>query len=490
MFASLHLPDFTALAVLRARPEVRRLPYAVLEVAPDAMLEKVKLPLLAVNDLARATGIDAGWPLNRALVRCPDLLVLPPHPPGEAELLREMISLAESLTPDLEIAAKDTLLLDLSRCSSRQAAGLGWLEMPDGELHYTKAPTPDLARLAVRHADCHGRQVAPDDLKPLPLELLGWLPGGADLLPLLKDWGLSRLGDFMALPRQDLIERLGRRAGEWHDLLHAKTCRLLRLHRPPESLAQSMDFEEPVAFTEPLAFAFKRLLHSLSARLAARHVAVKTLRLAFHLESGARLTREIRLPEPRVAAAELLRPVQVLLDALKPAEAIMGVTLDADATAPTAAQRDWFVRQLPRPEQWSDTLAQLEALLGPGKVGIPVPPATHRPDEFRLRPGTGAAVPAMEGGAFPACPVPLHRFRPPHEIAVAHDAGPRPLALLTGPHRGEIVECRGPFRHSGDWWDPCQEWKRLEWDVRLSSNRLLRLAFLPPDRWRLDGVYQ
>lgn len=489
MFAALHLPGFKALAVLRARPEVRQVPYAVLEVAPETVLEKVKLPLLAVNDRARATGIDAGWPLNRALVRCPDLQVLPPHPAGEAELLREMIAQAESLTPDLEIASPDTLLLDLSRCTSRQAAGLGWLEMTDGELHCTKAPTPDLALLAVRHAECHGRHVTPAELMPLPLGLLGRLSGGAEMLPLLQDWGLSRLGDFMALPRQDLIERLGPRAGAWHDVLHAKTCRLLRLHRPPENLAQSLDFEEPVVSTEPLVFAFKRLLHALSARLAARHVAVKVLRLAFHRESGALLAREIRLPEPRVAGDDLLRPVQVLLDSLKPGEAVLGVTLDAETTAPTAAQRDWFLRQLPRPEQWADTLAQLEGLLGPGKAGIPVPPASHRPDDFQLRPGDGTAMPA-ESGVFPASSIPLRRFRPPHEIAVAHDAGPRPLALLTGPYRGEIVESRGPFKHSGDWWDPQQEWRRLEWDIRLSGCHLLRLAFLPPDRWQLDGVYQ
>lgn len=477
-----------ALAVIRGRAEARGVAFGVLEVAPEAVMEKVKLPLLAVNELARRTGIEAGWPLNRALVRCPDLVVLPPNPQGEAELLGEMIALAESLTPDIEISAKDTLLLDLSRSTSRQAAGLGWLEMSDGELRHVTAATPDLARLAVRHAECHGRHITSEDLKRLPLELLGWLPGGAEMLPLLRDWGLSRLGDFMALPRQDLIARLGRGAGEWHDLLHAKTCRLLRLYRPPESMAQTMEFEDAVTSSEPLVFAFKRLLHALSARLAARHVAVRELRLVFHLESGARLERRIRLPEPRVAEEDLLRPILVLLDALKPEGAILGVTLDAETTAPTASQRDWFIRQLPRPEQWADTLARLEGLLGEGRVGIPVPPVGHRAEDFRLLPGDGTAVP-VDGGAFPDSPVPLHRFRPPWEVAVAHDAGPRPLALLTGPHRGEIVECRGPFKGSGDWWDPRQEWKRLEWDVRLANDRLLRLAFLPPDRWVVEGRY-
>ena len=491
MFAALHLPDLGVLAALRANPACKEKPCAVLELDPDIAVEKVKLSLQAVNDIARGTGIDAGWPLNRALVRCPDLQVLPPHPENEAALLSELISLGESLTPDLEIAGRDTLLLDLSRTSSRHAARLGFLEMGDLLPVHVRADTPDLARLAVRHGSCSGRHVTRADIGGLPLGLLAHLPEGSDFMPLLGDWGLETLGDLMRLPRQALAERLGPQAGEWHDLLNGKTCRLLRLHRPPESLEQSMEFEEPVIAAETLVFAFKRLLHALSARLAARHVAARELRILFHLEGGARLLRTIRLPEPRVEESELLRPVQVLLDSLKTGSGITGITLDAEAALPTAAQKDWFIRQMPRPERWTDTLAQLEALLGPGKAGIPSPPANHRPDDFHLRPADGTA-PAAQGGTLPSCPVPLRRFRPPCKVAAAFESGPglpRPLALLTGPYRGQITDYRGPFKHSGHWWDPQTAWGRLEWDVRLADQRLLRLAFCPPDCWLIDGVY-
>ena len=252
-----------------------------------------------------------------------------------------------------------------------------------------------------------------------------------------------------------------------------------------------MDFEEPVTSTEPLVFAFKRLLHALSARLAARYVAVKTLRIVFHLERGGVFFREISLPEPRVEEGELLRPIQVLLDSLKTGSSVIGLTLDVETTQPTAAQRDWFIRQLPQPERWTDTLAQLEALLGSGKVGIPVPPPTHRPDDFRLLPADGNA-PHPQGGFLPTNSLPLRRFRPAAPVMVAADADPRqprPLALLTGPHRGQVMEARGPFRHSGHWWDPEAAWQRIEWDVRLAGDQLLRLAFTPPDRWVIDGLY-
>ena len=494
MFAALHLPDLTITAALRNSPELRRKPCAILEadVDPEAIVEKIKLPLQAVNDLARDTGIVAGWPLNRALVRCPDLQVLTPDPEGEAELLREMIAQAESITPDLEIAGKDTLLLDLSRTSSRHAARLGELEVADVWPHCSRAATPDLARLAVRHESCHERTVTPDDIGKLPLGLLHFLPGGEEFLPLLKDWGLATLGGFMKLPRQELTARLGPQAGEWHDVLNGKTCRLLRLHRPPESLAQTMDFEDAVTGTESLVFAFKRLLHALSARLAARHVAVKTLKITFHLERGGVIFREIRLPEPRVEEGELLRPVSVLLDSIRTGSSVAGLTLDVETTLPTAAQRDWFIRQLPQPERWTDTLAQLEGLLGSGKVGIPEPPLSHRPDDFRLRSADGVAT-LIASTSLPSCPLPLRRFRPAAPVMVAADADPlqpRPLAVLTGPYRGQVMEIRGPFRHSGHWWDPQAAWQRIEWDVRLAGDHLLRLAFTPPDKWLIDGFYQ
>lgn len=485
MFAALHLPDLPVIAALRACPEARGRPCAVLALDPGALLEKVKLPLRAVNGAARGTGIEAGWPLNRALVRCPDLRVLSPSPAGEEALLRELVAQAERLTPDLEIAARDTLVLDLSRCTARQAAGLDGVVVADGEPRHVRAATPDLACLAVRWPGCHGRTVAPDDLRGLPLGLIGD-PG---LLDLLESWGLRTLGDFMGLPRASLTERLGPRAGEWHDVLQGKTRRLLRLHRPPESLAQEIDFEDAVAGLEPLVFTCKRLLHALTARLAARHVAVRALRVRLRLESGALLERTLRLPEARVAEADLLRPLQGWLEGLALESAVVGLELDAEAVPPTAAQRDWFVRQLPRPEQWHDTLARLEALLGPGRIGIPVPPGNHRPDDFSLRPGAEPGGAAADEGALPASSLPLRRFRPPHGIAVAFEAGPRPLALLSGPVRGEVAGFRGPFRHSGDWWDPERAWQRLEWDVMLADQRLVRLAFVPPDRWELEGVY-
>jgi protein ImuB len=487
MFAALHLPDFPVAAALRNQPAARDFPCAILAVRGPRDPQE-KLPLLSINRAARTAGIAPGWPLNRALVRCPDLRVIPRDLAAETALRDELVFLGESLTADVEMTAPDCVTLDLSCRTTPVGAALDGLSLAGAEIHHARADTPDLAHLAARHEATRGRVVTPADLAPLPLGVLGSLSQDPASLALLDLWGLRTLGDFMKLPRQALVERLGPEPGRWHDLLHGKSCRLLRLHRPPESFAQSFDFEDAAVSLDPVVFALKRLLHTLAGRLASRHLAASSLDFRLVLESGGELARRIRLPEPQAAVEGMLAPLQTLLESLRPDAPVAALQLDAETTFATAAQREWFGRYLPQPERWAETLAKLEALLGPGRVGIPAPPESFRPDSFTLHLAAVSAPPT-----HPDCPLPLHRFRPPREIAVAYesrDRQPWPMALLNGPHPGEITGRRGPFPASGAWWEPAGAWQRLEWDVQLAGGQLLRLVFQTPDRWTLEGIYR
>ncbi|NQX02571.1 hypothetical protein HQ447_18085, partial [bacterium] len=110
MFAAFHIPDFPVVAALRGQPQ-GALPSAILAIrSPHEVQEK--LPLLALNRAARDAGIQPGWPLNRALVRCPDLRIIPRDPAAESALRDELVFLGESLTPDVEITAADAVVLD------------------------------------------------------------------------------------------------------------------------------------------------------------------------------------------------------------------------------------------------------------------------------------------------------------------------------------------------------------------------------------------
>ncbi len=491
MFAALHIPDFPMVAALRSWPDGRGRPCAVLD-SPAGTARRAKPGLLAVNPAARVAGIAAGWALNRALVRCPHLSLLERDLPAEALLHEELFRIGDSLTPDVEITAADCMLLDLSLRKMGVDRLFETIDSNSVNIVYSQSVTPDLAHLGVLHEATRGRVVGAVELGVLPLDVLGLLGGGGAGLARLHEWGLRTLGDFMKLPRQALAERLGPEVARWHDVLHGKICRLLRLHRPSESLFQTLDFEEPVVSLESLVMALRRLLHTLAARLEARHLAAERLDLRLVLETGVELSRQLRLPEPQSTLESLLAPLRAWLESLRLEAAVQQLELDAGATFGSAAQREWFGRSLPQPQRWAETLAKLEALLGPGRVGIPVPPTSHQPDAFTLHPAAGATPAFPDAGFQPVTALPLHRYRPPSQIAVAselRDGRPWPLALLSGPHPGRIVDWRGPFPVSGAWWEAAAAWQRLEWDIQLESGELLRLVYQTPECWQLEGIY-
>lgn len=415
-----------------------------------------------------------------------------PELPAEAEqaFQSRLLELAESLSPDFEHHRPNTLIADLAGCRPPKI----W-NSPLPGLRLVFAETPDLAHLAAMvDAPFCSKPMELADFDPLPLGILSAanVPGCESFLPVLRLWGLGTLGDFRCLPRQEIAERMGPAAIRAHDVLHGKIRRLLTLQRPSESYLLHLEFETPIASLEALIFQANRGLQTLCTRLEANHRAAGKIRFALSLESGAGMQRALQLPDPLSSPAALLNPLLTLFETLRVPSGIVAMELELEPVLPLATQREWLGRQLRQPARWPDTLARLEALLGPGRVGIPQPDDNHRPDAFSLHPASGDVPQPRENRRSAASPLPLRRFRPPLAVAVASTGSRsrlRPLALLTGPHPGPITRLRGPFPLSGDWWNPGCAWQRIEWDIELESHHLFRLVFLPPDQWQLDGAY-
>ncbi len=462
----------------------------------DGMTGKMrdKLPILALNREGWLAGLAPGWALGRALVRCPLLRVVERDFEAEKKLREELFTLAESISADVEATAEDAVVMDLAMVRGDWEKMLCALHLEGVEVCWAVAETPDLAHLAVRFPETQGRRASLREMEELPISVLEVLGGKGRTLELLGMWGLGCVGDFMKLPRQGIAERLGPEAGRWHDVLHGKVCRLLKLHRLPESFLQEMDFEEGVGVLDQVIFGLKRMLHSLAGRLAARHLAAGALELKLGMERGGEVLRRLRFPEPQTSVEGMLAPLQTMMEAVKLESAVVWVTLDAEVTFAVAGQREWFGKNLPQPERWAETLAKLEAMLGAGRVGVPVRENTFQPDSFTIN-QVGERVAVVEDDLVDIgadCVLPLRRFRPPHEVAVASEVNgvfPIPLAILTGMRKGEILRRRGPFLASGGWWDAAQAWQRLEWDVELKDG-VVRLAFLRPERWEMGGCYE
>jgi protein ImuB len=399
--------------------------------------------------------------------------------------------LARGFTPRVEVLRPELVLLDL--------AGLrrNW---PDPHalaeaLHSTAAArglatsvalaaSRGVALLVARGRE--GVTVVPwgqetASLAPLPLELLQL---SDEWQALLQRWGVTTLGELAALPERGVRERLGEPG-----------VRLLRLARgaddtplvatpAAESFAFTLDLDWPVDGLEPLTFVLTRVLETLCHGLKARSRWASALVLDLRLVNGAQLRRRVAAAVP-TAQVRTWRTLLLLdLETHPPVDAIQSLTLSAEATPGRPTQLSWLAPANPAPEKLTETLARLRAWTEAGRAGRATLLDKHRPGGFVL--GSFAPPsPSVARDAAPALRAALRAIRPPQPAHVTVREG-RPSFVAASRAHGAVLDCAGPWRASGDWWDVA--WSREEWDVLLAGGGLYRI-FLDRLRegWFLDA---
>ncbi|MQA30612.1 MAG: hypothetical protein GEU82_12385 [Luteitalea sp.] len=378
----------------------------------------------------------------------------------------------------------------------------------------------------------------------------------SSVLPVVSRWGLRTLGELAALPAADLRARLGPQGVRWHAMACGEDVRPLVPSCPDERFASSMELEWPIEGAEPLSFVLTRLLEPLSTRLERRDRGAAALHVRLRLVTKEVHARRLQLPSP-LRDVRTLRTLALLdLESHPPAAAIDQVSVTIDPTPGRMVQHTLFTRAVPTPDQLATLLARLGALMGQDRIGVPATIDSYRPGAFAMLPFAtdhdeergrrramtpvlasatiGAARPGAAGAKATAPGTPeafsradsalnvvrsqvsptvvsaLHRCRQPVPARVMVGAGQRPARVTTdrrGFAGGSVVRCAGPWRTSGEWWEPTTggtdragtiraggtggagAWNRDEWDVALSDGAVYRVF---RDRatqgWFIDAI--
>jgi len=321
------------------------------------------------------------------------------------------------------------------------------------------------------------------------------------ILAILHKWGIHTIGQLAALNKQQLGARLGLEAVRMWERANGRSNRVLKLIRPPESFDESFEFENEIETAEPLLFMLRRFLEQLAIRLSAIYLVAKELTLRITFTDKQIYERIFKIPQPTNNVDLLFRMLHTHLENFKSEYPIVTVALSAQPIRPAREQFGLFETTLHNPHQLSETLARLTALLGADRVGTPILEETHRPDAFRIEPftwtlafapgnrGRSSATPHSQHQARSSSPLhmlrsALRRFRPPAATSM-FVSGQRHLQSET--IRGQVVDQRGPYLFSGNWWDE-KSWARAEWDLQLETGELV-LAHESQGTWKLDGVY-
>jgi protein ImuB len=341
------------------------------------------------------------------------------------------------------------------------------------------------------------------------------------ILAILHKWGIHTVGEFAALDKEQLAGRLGPEGVQMWERANGQSNRPLRLVHPPESFEESFEFEHEIETAEPLLFMLRRFLQQLALRLGATYLVAKelTLRITFanppqvRAQDGfaaakkQRYKRVFKIPQPTNDVDLLFRMLHTHLENFKSEYPIIAVSLDAQPTKPPKQQFGLFETTLRNPNQLSETLARLTALLGGDRVGTPIMEETHRPDAFRMEPfswnsGTGfhpvgqAGVPACDRtGRQDACPPHSHDGYAPLSVVLRRFRSAAAASVFISENwhlqsekiRGKVIEQRGPYLISGNWWDE-KSWAHAEWDLQLENGVICR-SYESDEGWKIDGIY-
>ena len=462
-----------------------------------------------------------------------------------------LLSLARDFSPRLERHGESVIILDVSGLGRLLgdahgiAAALQQAAVDRGvKVRIAVAPTQTAARLLTRHTDA---SVVTGDvgaaLAPLPLDLLD--PNESDnavqmltTLDALRRWGLRTMGEFAALPTDELAARFGATGVALQRLARGIDTRPLVSDPGIPRFVQSMELEWPLEELEPLSFVLARLLDPLAVALERADKGGAAIRLTLRLVDRTTHARVLQLPAP-MRDPRVLRTLLLLdLESHPPTAAIDVVTIEVDPAPARVIQFSLLERAMPSPETLATLTARLGALVGDDRCGSPALIDSYRPDGFEMRrfnppdrppqsilrtlespnpgtlepwnPGAMTAESVANPGTVPnpgtvANPrtvanartvnpgtLFLRRFRPPIAVRVAIDRG-RPVNVpidRRGMPGGRVEQSAGPWRTSGAWWETTGgHWDRDEWDVALSDGSVCRLyCDRETGRWFLEAV--
>lgn len=484
MFAAIYIPNFSLQAALRHQADLRAKPVALVDA------ESSKAVLVEFNSMAQTFGVTAGLTASQAMARCGELTLQTRSLRQEEAASEILLQTAYAFSASVESTAPGVCTMGLK--------GLGLTSRPALEKWGAKilerlapfyltgrigiAATPGLAGLAARTAKAVTLvEDAAEFISTRPLAALEPSPPMAEIL---QRWGVDTAGQFLALDKDKVAQRLGAEALELFGRVSADRVRPLKLISPPEHFTEQIKFEKEIETVEPLLFVLGRFVEQLSRRLEAVYLVVAEFRLQLGLSSGASHERLVHIPAPTGNVETLFRTLRTHLETVRTESPIVSLRLSATPSQAGAHQFGLFEAAVRNPNQWAETLARLGALCGSENVGRPVLEATHRPDAFRMKTPDFAA--RAELSCDRAQGLALRRFRPALSAQVEF-CQERPSLLRCPMFSGTIAKTRGPFVYSGDWWEDGR-WAREEWDVETFDGSLLRLVRSSSGCF-VEGVY-
>ena len=532
LFAAVYVPNFILQAIARCEPELRTQPLAISDGSPPTY------QVVALNRLAEILGVARGM-TKAAVSQFAQATIRTRCRVREEAAHAALLDVAWSITPQVEDAASDTLLIDISGLSSlfgnaetiareiaSRASTFGM------HVHAAVSANVETARIVARALP--GPTIVPIGeerrfLETLPVSMLS---PSQELSDIFDRWGVPTCKALASLPVLSLSECVGQEGIRLQAIASGKGMRPLLLAEPAQHFEEWFELDEAVDDLEALSFLLGRLLDQLSARLSARALSIAAVQVNFELQpsfdnafdTSRELLRvkpnartfscSLELPVPTRDSKLLLKLLRLRLQSRPPDAPIQKIHMAAQSSLARVTQGSLFVPSEPDPDKLELTIARIAAVVGEGNVGSPQLLDSHRPDAFHMRKFSIATADVHASrnaskrfaknnlqnssnhhSTAEAPAIALHVFRPPVPVRV-HLQGNKPVFASFQGCSGKVVHASGPWRSSGQWWED-QPWQEDAWDLEIvfsgespARHGLYRFCYDGlQEKWFVRGVY-
>ncbi|ROO89314.1 protein ImuB [Actinocorallia herbida] len=497
----------------------------------------------ACTAAARAAGVRRGQRRRDAQRLCPDLVVVERDLDAEGRAFEAVAAAVAELTPRVEVVRPGVCAIP-ARGAARFHGGEEALRITVQDAvveagHDCGVGIADgmfTAELAARNGG--GGLIVPEEgaaefLAPFPLGVLaGAVPDWDSLADLLVRLGVRSLGEFAALPVDDVAGRFGAAGALAHRLARGREPRDVAPRAGLPDLTAVRTFDPPAARSDEVVFAAKALADGLHAGLAAEGLTCVRLGVEVEFADGGvseRLWRHDgllsspavaervrwqlsgwRLPAAgRGAAGEIAGGETAGEDAVW--GGVSALLLVPDQVVPdTGTQRALWGRdgdgaRGELPERVARAADRVQAMLGHGSLTRPHLTGGRGPGERVLRVPLGdMPLETRPEGPWPgALPAPAPSVVPPEARPVtvrAADGSPvtvsarcvpsaaPALVVLPDGTSHRVLSWTGPWPAHERWWDPDTS-RRLA-RFQILTPRGAHLLTLQNSSWTLEASYE
>ena len=462
-FAAIHIPEFPVAAWLQNAPHLKARPLVLLQGTPP------QESVASLDAIALASGIEHGMSKVQAEAACAACF-RSLKPSEEARAYEEILALVDQFSPRVQAisspanqyAGQDRLAVALLMDCSGTGSLFGTARDFAQRLHRALAEAGFESSVATAHnAEAalilsrtrHGVVCVEENKLRAHLATLSTalLPCEPKTQALLRRWGVRTLGQLAALPETGLISRLGQQGLRLQQLARGEAPHLLTPEAPVFSLSESLELDTPVEDLERLLFALSRLLGEIIRKAVDHAYAVRCLTVTLALDRAQTHIVRVAPASPTQNRENLLKLLNLELQAHPPQAEVVALRLDADAAQPQIAQRGLFQSQFPDPDRLDLLLARLRSITGEHNVGSATLANSHREDAFTIaafRPELDNSKEKPRISARPA----LRALRPSQSIRMwlAHE---RPNVFFWRGMKFKVADAAGPWHASGSWWD-------------------------------------